>query len=116
MCARDRSSEEHPNAGPAVERSRQLARAAAEVAEQLASIEREVNATHERIAATHPTDPRFGAIAEHARTSAERAAEFAAAQRRVAAAEDPAHARKMLRSYHAPEPQREEPADDGPPR
>lgn len=87
--------------------SRRLSLLAAEAAEQTAAVERDVSAVHETLAASHPGHPRYAAKADHARRSAENAEAFAAIERKVADAQDPADALDMFTPYQVPAPARD---------
>ncbi|MBA2554984.1 MAG: hypothetical protein H0V10_15100 [Geodermatophilaceae bacterium] len=84
--------------------SRRLSLQAAEVADQVAAVERHVSAVHDVLAASNPTDPRFAAKADHARRSAESAEAFAIIERKVAATDHPADARELFERYQKPAP------------
>lgn len=85
---------------------RRLSLATAEAAERVAAVERGVWETHEMLATSYPSEPRYADKAEHARRNAENAESFAAVERKVAAASDPSDARAMFEPYRPPPAQK----------
>lgn len=68
-------------------RSKQLSAWGAEVAGELAEVERDVARVHEGLAREHPEHGEYASKAEHAKRSAERAEQFARSEQQNAEAD-----------------------------